>query len=79
MGKKKVTQPATADGRRSIDNTREQTLETLLQLHWDFADLDRLDDAGPLLHKLMEMAYYADTPLMPRARSRKPEFKATLN
>ncbi len=44
------------------DGVRENVLESLLQLHLDFASLGRLDDAGPLLYKLMEVAYYTAVP-----------------
>lgn len=37
---------------------REAVLETLLQLHIDFGVLGCLEEAGPLLHKLMEHAYH---------------------
>lgn len=42
------------------EGLKEVVLEALVQLHVDFAGLGTLNKAGPLLHQLMELAYYAE-------------------
>ena len=62
---------------------RESVLEKLLQLHLDFGCLGRMEDAGPLLYQLMELAYYAmptgRPAATPKLRSRRRDPKAALN
>lgn len=59
------------------ESLQESVLESLLQLHLDFAALGVLEEAGPLLHKLMELAYYrkirSGAGSCPRQRALKPE------
>jgi hypothetical protein len=38
-------------------SSSDYALVLLEQLHIDFARMKRLDEAGPLLHRLMEIAY----------------------
>jgi hypothetical protein len=54
---------------------RETVLESLLQLHIDFGVLGCIKDAGPLLYKLMEIAYFAK-PDQKRRRRAKPRKRA---
>lgn len=80
-----------ADTKRRIGRTaekpaeaspRETVLETLLQLHIGFGALGRLDEASPLLYKLMELAYYTQPAQRRSTSSRgktKHELKPALN
>lgn len=43
----------------ATDDVREIVMEALLQLHVDFVALGALDQAGPLLQRLMELAYHS--------------------
>ncbi len=43
----------------SEEDVREIVMEALLQLHVDFIALGGLDEAGPLLQRLMELAYHS--------------------
>ncbi len=55
-------------------NLRETVLETLLQLHVDFGVLGRINEAAPLLYKLMEVAYYTQ-PAQRRSSSSRSKAK----
>jgi hypothetical protein len=81
MGKKQLLEGhARVPGEQSDpEGVREVVLETLLQLHMDFASLGRLGDAGPLLYKLMEVAYYAGTPAKAGEQRDGSERKSVLN
>lgn len=81
MGKKQLADRRTRGSRElpDGDSVRETVLETLLQLHLDFAALGRLDDAGPLLYKLMEVAYYTAVPAAAVQQNGTDERKSVLN
>jgi hypothetical protein len=59
-----------SDAERTALPLREVVLEALLQLHVDFGVLGRLEEAGPSLHKLMELAYHVPPATAPRSVSR---------
>jgi hypothetical protein len=54
----------------------ETMLESLLQLHIDFGVMRCIKEAGPLLYKLMEIAYFAK-PNQKRQRKAKPRKRAS--
>lgn len=47
------------NARKKFETARARALETLYDLHLDFVTLECFREAGPLLHKLMTLAYYA--------------------
>ncbi|GAA0586933.1 hypothetical protein [Rhizomicrobium electricum] len=62
MAKRKATPTAAENSRAANVTLREEVMETLLQLHIGFCGLGRIQEAGPLLHSLMELAYHAPPP-----------------
>ena len=63
------------DKERTGEVLRETILESLLQLHIDFGILGCINEAGALLYKLMEIAYFAKPDQKPR-RKAKPRKRA---
>ena len=47
---------------KKVTRIRERALDRLNRLHLDFVSFGCLQEAGPLLHQLMTIAYYAARP-----------------